>query len=106
MAAILTDETFEEKVLKAERPVLVDFYADWCGPCKMMAPVIEQLAAEYEGKAHIYKLNVDESMDTAARYGVQSIPTLILFTGGQAVNTLVGVQQKSTLTQILDNSIK
>lgn len=103
MAAILTDETFEAKALKADRPVLVDFYADWCGPCKMLAPIIEALAAEYEGRIDVYKLNIDESMDTAVRYGVQSIPTLILFRDGEAVNTLVGVQPKNVLVHMLDS---
>ena len=105
MAAILTDETFKEKVLKAEKPVLVDFFAEWCGPCKMLVPVIEALAEEYKDKVDIYKVNVDESIDTASHYGVQSIPTLILFRGGEAVNTLVGLQQKNTLVELLNSAL-
>ena len=82
---------------------MVDFWADWCGPCKMLAPIVEDLAAEYADRIKIGKLNVDQNMETAAKYGVQSIPTLILFKGGEAVKTVVGLQSKAALTQILDS---
>lgn len=98
---IINDSNFKTEVLDATLPVLVDFYADWCGPCKMMAPVVEELASEYEGKAKIFKLNVDESPVTAAQYKVMSIPTFILFQNGAAVKTQVGGVPKSTLEEML-----
>ncbi|MDD3861773.1 MAG: thioredoxin [Candidatus Gracilibacteria bacterium] len=97
-----TDENFEEEVLKSELPVLVDFYADWCGPCRMMAPVIDEVANEYEGKWKIGKCNVDESPTMAAKFGVQSIPTLLFFKGGQVTNMALGFQSKEALKQRLD----
>ena len=100
-----TSENFEEEVLKSDKPVLVDFYADWCGPCKMMAPAVEALAAEYEGKAKIGKLGVEESADIAARYGVMMVPTVILFKNGEVVSKNVGLQNKNTLKNALDASL-
>ena len=97
MAVLLTDATFESEVLKSEVPVLVDFYADWCGPCKMIAPSVEQLATEFEGKAKVFKLDVDASGATAQTYRVMSIPTLLVFKGGQVVDTIVGAVPKATL---------
>ncbi|RHP30737.1 thioredoxin [Lachnotalea sp. AF33-28] len=103
MALQFQDSSFKQEVLESGQPVLVDFYADWCGPCKMLAPIVEDLAAEYADRIKIGKLNVDQNMETAAKYGVQSIPTLILFKGGEAVKTVVGLQSKAALTQILDS---
>ena len=103
MAVQFQDSSFKQEVLESGQPVLVDFYADWCGPCKMLAPIVEDLAAEYADRIKIGKLNVDQNMETAAKYGVQSIPTLILFKGGEAVKTVVGLQSKAALTQILDS---
>jgi len=96
-----TTENFDAEVLKADKPVLVDFYADWCGPCKMMAPVVDQLAGELADIAVIGKLNVDENEEIATRYGVMSIPTLILFKGGEVVDKKVGVQSKDALEQLI-----
>jgi len=97
-----TDENFEEEVLKSKLPVLVDFYADWCGPCKMMAPVIEEIANEYDGKWKIGKCNVDVSPNMAAKFGIQSIPTLLFFKDGQVANMALGFQSKEALKQRLD----
>lgn len=89
-AAHITTADFEEKVLKASTPVLVDFYAEWCGPCKLAAPVLDKLADEYDGKVAIMKLNVDENSQTAQEYGVMSIPTVILYRDGKEVNRKIG----------------
>lgn len=97
MAAYVTDGNFESEVLQSDVPVLVDFYADWCGPCKMIGPVVEQLAGEYEGKAKIVKLDVDANQATAQNYRVMSIPTLLVFKGGQVVDTIVGAVPKATI---------
>ncbi|MBT3704370.1 thioredoxin [Candidatus Peregrinibacteria bacterium] len=94
MAHVFNDDNFDEEVLRADKPVLVDFFAEWCGPCKMMAPVIDELAKEMEGKVVVGKLNVDESPNTAGKYGVQSIPTTILFKKGEEVDRMVGFQSK------------
>lgn len=96
----INNQTFEEKVLQSSKPVLVDFYADWCGPCKMLAPVIEQVAQENDAY-EVYKLNVDDASDIAAQYGVMSIPTLIVFKNGEAVNRTVGVQSKQSILNML-----
>jgi len=93
----LTDQNFEEEVLKSEIPVLVDFFAIWCGPCQMMAPVVEEIAQEMEGKVKVGKMNVDENPVTAEKYGIMSIPTLILFKNGEAVKTLVGFRGKEEI---------
>jgi len=92
-----TDENFETEVLKSEIPVLVDFFAVWCGPCQMMAPVIEELSKELEGKVKIGKINADENPQTSEKYSIMSIPTLILFKGGQIVKTLPGFRTKEEL---------
>lgn len=102
MANMYTDQNFEEKVLQSKLPVLVDFYADWCGPCKMMAPVIERLAEEYAGKADVGKLNVDNNPATSSAYHVMSIPTMILFVGGEAKQTIVGAVSEKELAQKLE----
>ena len=100
---LVDEKTFHTEVEKSSVPVLVDFYADWCGPCKMMAPAVEKLAEEYEGKAVIGKLDVEESMDIAGRYGVMNVPTLILFKDGRAVERKVGLQSASDLRKLLDS---
>jgi len=97
MALAFTDSNFENEVLNSEVPVLVDFYADWCGPCKMMAPVIEELSAQYEGKAKIGKLDVDQNGVTAQKYRVMSIPTILLIKDGKVVETVVGAVPKQQL---------
>lgn len=102
----LADDNFEAEVIKSETPVLVDFFAEWCGPCKMLAPIIEELTSEYEGKVKIVKLNVDETQETASKYQVMSIPTLIFFKGGEVVEKLVGFQSKEVLKDKLDAIIK
>lgn len=93
----LTDQNFDKEVLKSELPVLVDFYADWCGPCQMMGPVIEEIAKELEGKVKVGKLNVDENQQTAGQYGVMSIPTLIFFKEGKVSKTIVGFRSKEDI---------
>lgn len=103
MAIHFTDENFNQEVLSSNIPVLVDFYADWCGPCKMLAPVIETLAGEYEGKVKIGKLNVDNAPDTARNFGIMSIPTLLYFKNGELVNKSIGVVSKSEIEQVLNN---
>lgn len=100
--AAVTDANFETEVLKSPVPVLVDFWAEWCGPCKMIAPILEELAKEYAGKIKFTKLNVDENSQTPAKYGIRGIPTLILFKGGNAEATKVGALSKSQLTTFLD----
>ncbi len=94
---VVTDETFNIEVLKADRPTLVDFWAIWCGPCRMVAPVVDQIAREQGDKLKVMKLDVDENQNTAMTYGVMSIPTLILFKGGQPVERIVGFRPKGDL---------
>lgn len=96
----ISSENFEKEVLNSEKPVLVDFFADWCGPCKMMAPIVEELATELEGKAKVGKLNVDENSDIAIEYNVMSIPTLIVFKNGKEEKRLVGVRDKEELLNL------
>lgn len=96
----LSSENFEKEVLKSEKPVLVDFYADWCGPCNAMAPVIEELATELDGKAKVGKINVDENSDIAVEYNVMSIPTLIIFKNGKEEKRLVGLRDKEELLNL------
>lgn len=102
---VTTDEQFERDVLKSELPVLVDFWAEWCGPCKMLVPVLEEMAGEYQGRVNFYKVNVDESTNVAAQFGVRSIPYLVLFKGGNVIATEVGAKTKSQLSAFLDEHI-
>jgi thioredoxin 1 len=100
-----TDASFENDVLKSDGPVLVDYWAPWCGPCKMVAPILDEIAGEYEGKLKIVKVNVDDNPGTAQKYGVRGIPTLSLFKGGSVEATKVGALSKSQLTAFLDSNI-
>lgn len=102
MAKAISDTEFDAEVLKATVPVLVDFWAPWCGPCKTMLPIVEELAAEYEGKAKIVKINVDENIEVPGKFGVMSIPTFIFFKGGEAVKTFVGTKSKEDVKKELD----
>lgn len=101
----VSDDSFDNDVLNSELPVLVDFWAEWCGPCKMIAPVLEEIAEEYAGKLTIAKLNIDENEKTAPKFGIRSIPTLILFKNGENVATKIGAMSKSELTAFIDQSI-
>lgn len=107
MAALpqVTSTTFSQEVMKADTPVLVDFYADWCAPCRMVAPIVEDLAREYSGRIKTVKLDVDSNGDVAQRYGVMSIPTLAIFKDGQMVQRLVGAQPKQVLKKAIDNTL-
>ncbi|MHB1528268.1 MAG: thioredoxin TrxA [Acidiferrobacteraceae bacterium] len=101
----ITDDTFEEEVLKASGPVLVDYWAEWCGPCKIIGPVLEQIATEYAGRVRIAKLNIDENPRTPPKYGIRGIPTLMLFKNGQVEATKVGAMSKSQLSAFIDGNI-
>ena len=101
----VTDATFEQEVLKAPRPVLVDFWAPWCGPCRMVAPIVEELAEEYDGKVNFVKLNTDDNPVIASRYSIRSIPTLLVFKGGEPVGQIIGFRPKSDLRRRLDAAL-
>jgi thioredoxin 1 len=101
----VTDASFEQDVLKAAHPVLVDYWAEWCGPCKMIAPILDDVAAEYEGRICIAKLNIDQNPDTPPRYGIRGIPTLMLFKQGEVEATKVGAVSKSQLTAFIDSNL-
>ena len=101
----VTDATFEPEVLKADMPVLVDYWAEWCGPCKAIAPVLEEVARDYTGKLKVAKLNVDDNQDVPKRYGIRGIPTLMLFKNGNIEATKIGALSKSQLTAFLDSNI-
>ena len=100
-----SDATFDADVLKSDSPVLVDYWAEWCGPCKMIAPLLDEVARDYDGRVRIVKVNVDDNQEITARYGIRGIPTLKLFKNGAEVATKVGALSKSQLTQFLDNNL-
>jgi len=99
---ILTDANFEQEVLKSPTPVLVDFWAEWCGPCKMIAPILDELASEYDGKVKVGKVNIDESPSIATQYGIRAIPTLLIFKDGEVAEQVVGLRSKRDLKANLD----
>lgn len=101
-AAQVTDSSFEQDVLKSDIPVLVDFWAPWCGPCRMVAPVVDEIAQQYDGKLKVVKVNTDENPAVASQYGIRSIPTLMIFKGGQRVDMVVGAVPKTTLSTTLE----
>lgn len=100
----LTDDSFEDEVLKSSTPVLVDYWAEWCGPCKTIAPILEEIAVEYAGKIKVAKINIDDNAGIAPKYGVRGIPTLMLFKGGQVEATKVGALSKSQLAAFIDQN--
>ncbi len=101
----VTDDTFEAEVVNAEGPVLVDYWADWCGPCKMIAPILDEIAEEYDGKLKVAKLNIDENPNTPPKFGIRGIPTLMIFKGGNVEATKVGAVSKSQLTAFIDSNL-
>ena len=101
----LTKETFKQQISEADKPVIVDFWAPWCAPCRMMGPVIEQLAAEYDGKAKVGKVNVDEETGLAQQFQVMSIPTIVLMKNGKVINQLIGVRSKAELESLLSSNL-
>lgn len=105
MALDVTDATFEEVVLKSDKPVMVDFWAAWCGPCKMVAPIMDELTKDYEGKAVVVKVDVDDNQDFAGKYGVRNIPTVLVFKNGEVVEKQVGVAPKATYAEKIDKHL-
>ena len=105
MAIEVTDSNFEELILKSDKPALIDFWAEWCGPCRMIGPLVEELSTEYADKAVIAKLNVDENPEVCSKYGIRNIPTILFFKGGEVVDKQVGAVPKNTLAQKIDNML-
>ena len=103
--ADVTDSEWEKEVLNSALPVLVDFWAPWCGPCRMVAPIVEELADEYAGKVRFFKLNTDDNMETTSKYGIRSIPTLLVFKGGEIVEQVIGFRPKSDLKRSLEKAL-
>ena len=101
-----TDANFEQEVLKADKPVLIDFWAVWCGPCKMIAPFVKEIASEYEGKVKVGKVDVDNNPQISVTYGIRSIPTLLIFKGGKVVDQIIGAVPKNTITAKLDGQLQ
>ncbi len=101
----VTDSTFEDQVLKSDMPVIVDYWAEWCGPCKMIAPILDEVASEYAGKLAVAKLNIDENQETPQKYAVRGIPTLMIFKNGNVAATKVGAMSKSQLSAFIDSNI-
>lgn len=101
----ISDDSFEQEVLQSEQPVLVDYWAEWCGPCKIIAPLLDEIAGEYKGKLKVTKLNIDDNPNTPPKYGIRGIPTLMIFKNGNAEATKVGALSKSQLTAFIDQSI-
>ena len=101
----ISDESFEEEVLQSEKPVLIDYWAEWCGPCKMIAPVLDEIATEYSDRLKVVKLNIDDNPQTPPKYGIRGIPTLMVFKNGQVEATKVGAVSKAQLTAFLDDSL-
>jgi thioredoxin 1 len=101
-----TDDNFDSEVINSDLPVLVDFWAEWCGPCRMITPIVEEMAAEYDGKAKIGKVNVDENPDVSAKFGIRSIPSLLIFKNGEVVDQVVGAVPKSQLKKQLDAQLQ
>ncbi len=105
MAQAATDSTFETDVLKSDEPVLVDFWAEWCGPCKMLSPIVDEISADLKGRVKVVKVNIDENPHTPTKYGVRGIPTLMLFKGGNLAATKVGAMPKAQLTQWVESQL-
>lgn len=101
----VNDKNFDQEVLRSDAPVLVDFWAEWCGPCKVVGPTVEALAADYQGKVKVAKLNVDDSPETAGRFGIRSIPTLVVFKDGEAQQAAIGVRPKGQLAELIERYI-
>jgi thioredoxin 1 len=101
----LTDNNFDDSVIKSDKPVLVDFWAEWCGPCRRLAPTVEELATDFDGRVTVGKLNVDDNPGTAGRFSIRGIPTLLLFKGGQIVEQVVGLADKDSLKRLIDKHV-
>jgi thioredoxin 1 len=101
----VTDASFESDVLQSDKPVLVDYWAEWCGPCKMIAPILDELSTQYDGRLQIAKMNVDENQDVPGKFGIRGIPTLMLFKGGQLAGTLVGAHPKAKFTAFIESHL-
>jgi len=101
----ITDDNFDTEVLNSDKPVLLDFWAEWCGPCRMIAPLVEEIAEEYNGKAAVGKVNVDHTPGVASKYGIRSIPTLLIFSNGEVQKQIVGAVPKGQITEVIDSLI-